>query len=666
MFKTIKSRLISISVVIVVVAIAVATLVSYRLARSFMLEDINSELGGSAQSHSEGIAQWVKMQKDIVASMAPLAKLADPSPGLQQALDSGRLDLAYVGHADKRMISAPSRVRPPEYDPTGRGWYKLADGAGKPVITAPYIAASSKKLVVTFASAVKEGANTVAVTGSDVTLEDVVTSLQKIKPTPSGFAFLVDTKGNIIAHPRTELTLKPMAELSKDLSVELIGQAGKDSEPPMVVSIAEQNFLLKASPVAGTDWILVTAADQGEALLRLNQLLMGAAVALLLVGLAATVIATALVNSQLKGLSTVRDAMREIGSGSGDLTQRLPVKGQDEMAEISKAFNTFVEKIEYVMRDVRTASESIASASNEIAAGTMDLSNRTEQAASSLQETAASMSELTDAVRHSEDSAKTANQLAASSTQIANRGGAVVSQVVSTMTDISSSSARIAEIIGTIDGIAFQTNILALNAAVEAARAGEQGRGFAVVASEVRSLAGRSAEAAKEIKALIGNSVERVQAGTKLVADAGQTMDEIVQSIEKVSGIVGQISATSTDQRRGIGEINAAVNQLDQMTQQNAALVEQSSAAADSMREQAQSLAAVVASFKVRDAASGHARSQAGPRAAPSRPTPRIGQKPIASSPPPKPFAKLAPPRKPEPTKTQQPPPAADADWETF
>jgi methyl-accepting chemotaxis protein len=182
----------------------------------------------------------------------------------------------------------------------------------------------------------------------------------------------------------------------------------------------------------------------------------------------------------------------------------------------------------------------------------------------------------------------------------------------------------------------------------------------------VRSLAGRSAEAAKEIKALIGNSVERVQAGTKLVADAGQTMDEIVQSIEKVSGIVGQISATSTDQRRGIGEINAAVNQLDQMTQQNAALVEQSSAAADSMREQAQSLAAVVASFKVRDAASGHARSQAGPRAAPSRPTPRIGQKPIASSPPPKPFAKLAPPRKPEPTKTQPPPPAADADWETF
>ena len=598
-FKTIKFRLIFISVVIVVVAIAMATLVSYRLARSFILEDINVELGGTAHSHSERIALWVKMQKDIVESLAPIAKDTDPSAALQQALQSGKLDLAYVGHADKSMISAPPRNRAPEYDPTARPWYKLADGAGKPVITTPYIASSSKKLVVTFAFAVKDGSNTVAVTGADVTLEDVLSDLQKIKPTPSGFAFLIDKSGNIIAHPRTELTLKPMAELSKDLNKDIIDRASIMNEPPVVTQIGESKYLLKADPVGGTDWILVTAAHQAEALERLNQLLLSGAIALLVVGAVATAIATAMVNFQLRGLAQVRNAMKEIVSGSGDLTQRLPVQGQDELAQIAEGFNTFVEKIEHVMRDVRASSVSIAIASGEIATGTLDLSNRTEQTASNLEETAASMGLLTDAVRHSAESAGSANQLAGSSAQIANRGGEVVSQVVSTMNEISASSSRISEIIGTIDGIAFQTNILALNAAVEAARAGDQGRGFAVVASEVRSLAGRSAEAAKEIKSLIGKSVERVEAGTTLVAQAGQTMGEIVGSIQKVSGIVGEISSGAADQRRGIDEINAAISQLDQMTQQNAALVQQSTAAADSMQEQAQELARVVSIFKI-------------------------------------------------------------------
>jgi methyl-accepting chemotaxis protein len=599
LFKTVKFRLICISVVIVVIAIAMATLVSYRLARAFILEDINVELGGTAQSHSERIALWVKMQKDIVAALAPIAQAADPSAALQQALQSGKLDLAYIGHADKRMVSMPPRNRPPEYDPTARPWYKLADGAAKPVITAPYIASSSKKLVVTFAFAVKDGTHTVAVTGADVTLEDVLSDLQKIKPTPSGFAFLIDKSGNIIAHPRTELTLKPMAELSKDLNAAIIEQASIKNAPPVVTQMGESKFLLKAHPVGDTDWILVTAANQAEALERLNQLLTSAAIALLLVGAVATVIATAMVHSQLQGLAQVRDAMQEIGSGTGDLTQRLPVHGQDELAEIAEAFNKFVKKIEHVMHDVRTSSESIANASSEIATGTLDLSNRTEQTASNLEETAASMEQLTDAVRHSADSAISANQLAGSSAQIANRGGEVVSQVVSTMYEISASSSRISEIIGTIDGIAFQTNILALNAAVEAARAGDQGRGFAVVASEVRSLAGRSAQAAKEIKQLIGNSVERVEAGTTLVAQAGQTMGEIVGSIQMVSGIVEKISAGAATQRRGIDEINAAISQLDQMTQQNAALVEQSTAAAESMREQAQELARVVSTFKI-------------------------------------------------------------------
>ena len=256
-------------------------------------------------------------------------------------------------------------------------------------------------------------------------------------------------------------------------------------------------------------------------------------------------------------------------------------------------------RVQQTLLQVRASAGSVTTASDEIASGNHDLSSRTEQAASSLQQTASAMEQLTATVRNSAESARQANQLAASAAEVAERGGSVVSQVVSTMDEINASSKKIADIIGVIDGIAFQTNILALNAAVEAARAGEQGRGFAVVASEVRSLAQRSAEAAKEIKGLIGASVERVEAGSKLVADAGQTMGEIVGSVQRVSDIIGEITAAAAEQSDGIGQVNTAVTQLDQMTQQNAALVEESTAAAESLRTQAQRLAQALAGFRL-------------------------------------------------------------------
>ena len=256
-------------------------------------------------------------------------------------------------------------------------------------------------------------------------------------------------------------------------------------------------------------------------------------------------------------------------------------------------------RVQQALLQVRASAGSVNVASNEIASGNQDLSSRTEQAASSLQQTASSMEELTATVKQSADSARQANQLAASAAEVAQRGGSVVSQVVATMDEINASSKKIADIIGVIDGIAFQTNILALNAAVEAARAGEQGRGFAVVASEVRSLAQRSAEAAKEIKGLIGASVGSVETGSRLVADAGQTMGEIVASVQRVSDIIGEITAASSEQSDGIGQINSAVNQLDQMTQQNSALVEQSTAAAESLKDQANRLAEVVGAFRL-------------------------------------------------------------------
>jgi methyl-accepting chemotaxis protein len=283
----------------------------------------------------------------------------------------------------------------------------------------------------------------------------------------------------------------------------------------------------------------------------------------------------------------------------GDLTMPIRVEGKDEAATLLGALHRMQASLRQVVGQVHESSASIRHASSEVASGNADLSHRTEQTASSLQQTASSMEQLTGTVRHSAESARQASQLAGSAAEVAQRGGQVVAQVVTTMDEINHSSKKIADIIGTIDGIAFQTNILALNAAVEAARAGEQGRGFAVVASEVRSLAQRSAAAAREIKALISVSVDRVETGSKLVAHAGSTMDEIVTSVQRVSDIIGEISAAAGEQSTGIGNVNTAVTQLDGMTQQNAALVEQSAAAAESLREQAERLGSVVGTFKL-------------------------------------------------------------------
>jgi methyl-accepting chemotaxis protein len=289
----------------------------------------------------------------------------------------------------------------------------------------------------------------------------------------------------------------------------------------------------------------------------------------------------------------------EIADGNGDLSRRMPVESDDEVGALAGAFNRFISSLNGTILQVRESAQQITTATGEIATGNFDLSNRTEAQASNLEETAAAMEELTTTVRQNADNAAQANALVASTADAARKGGAVVSQVVDMMGAITDSSRRISDIIGVIDGIAFQTNILALNAAVEAARAGEQGRGFAVVAAEVRNLAQRSATAAREIKDLILASVDQVDAGSRLADGAGQAMGEIVQSVQQVADLVAQIATASDEQSEGIGQVNGAIGEMDNVTQQNAALVEEAAAAAESLRMQAAALEQVVGTFKL-------------------------------------------------------------------
>ena len=299
----------------------------------------------------------------------------------------------------------------------------------------------------------------------------------------------------------------------------------------------------------------------------------------------------------VRPLRTAVDVARKVADG--DLTAQIDASAKDETGQLLLALKDMNTSLLNIVGEVRSGTDSIATSSTQIAAGNQDLSSRTEEQAGSLEETASSMEELTSTVKQNADNARQANQLAASAAQVAVKGGEVVAQVVGTMQSINTSSNKIVDIISVIDGIAFQTNILALNAAVEAARAGEQGRGFAVVASEVRNLAQRSASAAKEIKTLIGASVEQVNAGSMLVAQAGSTMNDIVDSVQRVSDIITEITAASSEQSVGIDEINRAIGQMDAVTQQNAALVEESAAAAESMQHQAHKLAQVVSVFKL-------------------------------------------------------------------
>ena len=599
MLTSIRSRVIALCLAIVVCSLLATACLNYLVVNSYESKSINSNLIALADGHETGIAEWIASNSSAIASLEDVVLTQDdPSPAFRRVAEAFSFSSVAVGFPDKRTKTANNEPLPPGYDPTVRPWYKQAVAAGKPTVTAPYIDATSGKLVVTFAVPVIRNGVLKCVLAGDVNMDGVVANVKSIHPTPASFGMLVDGRGNIVAHPDPSLTLKPVAQFVPGKDVTAINELANATRPLKTI-IGSQPVLLRGVSVPGTDWTLVVALNESEAKAGVLSILSTSAIGLLIIVTIAVVTLSAAMSKVFKRLSLVRDAMDGIGSGHGDLTQRLPMDGQDEVSQIASSFNSFVSELQTVMRQIRDSSESVRAAANGIAAGNRDLSGRTESAAASLQQTAASMEEITSTVAQAANSARAANDMAVSASSVAARGGEVVSEVVGTMEMIESASGKVGEIISVIDGIAFQTNILALNAAVEAARAGEQGRGFAVVAGEVRSLAKRSAQAAKEIKVLIVSTIESVASGSTQVDRAGYTMTEIVSNVSKVTAIMSDITNAADEQKRGIEEVNRAVAQLDEMVQQNAALVEQATAAASSLETQAVKLASAVAQFRL-------------------------------------------------------------------
>jgi methyl-accepting chemotaxis protein len=519
--------------------------------------------------------------------------------------DAKAATISWVSEATGKYLNESGVSRTVNKGDASDGWFYGFLASGKP-FTLDIDKDKASSIYNLFINVRFNANGKIGVASLGLSVDALAETIRSFKIGQSGFVYLVRADGTYLIHRDAALVdgkhfLKDAPGFDADKSAALV--AGK-KYAYVTVKAADGTHIVASSFMPDLNAYVVADVPEAEVLGNITRTSTISAVVAALVGGGIGMLIIFFVSGTIAGpIGRAAAMLRAISEGNGDLSRRLEVETEDEVGALAGAFNRFIESLNRIMADVRGSSVTIAAASKEIAMGNMDLSARTESQASSLEETSSAMKELTTTVQQNADNAREANQLVLAAAEKAAHGGEVVSEVVETMGAITDSSRKIVDIISVIDGIAFQTNILALNAAVEAARAGEQGRGFAVVASEVRTLAQRSAAAAKEIKTLIDSSVANVNAGSKQVEIAQQTMVEIVTSVNRVTGIMNEIANASAEQSQGIGQINQSVADIDENIQKNAAQVEEAAAAAKAMEEQAGTLHRIIGMFKLDESA---------------------------------------------------------------
>ena len=651
--------------------LALPLLAAFAALGIIVYQQLNNEVPALVENASERqlearadeIGRWIEGYRAWLAGMAREERLAEPVP-LEAHLPwlksrfpgDATIESFFFADASGNAVTHTGA----NADISARGYFQelVTDGTHDRLLVDPVLSrVSGLPTAVIVETIFDERGNRVGLLGITLSMSAVSEITSAINVGEGSYGYMVDSSGMIVAHPDPELRMNLNVTEADSVGFEganalgrelLSGQAGMGE----VRSPEGERVTILWNPITGTDWVLAASAPNHVFTHVTNTLLQSLLLAGIVILVVLLMIVGATARRALKPIGQTARALADIAQGKGDLTRRLSVDSQDEVGELAKQFNAFVERMQRTLQEVRGNARTVLAGASDMADGTQELSSRTEQAAANLQETSASMEEIHSTVSHTAQASEQANGLATNAAGVAERGNEAMTEMQAKMASIDASANKISDIIGLIDSIAFQTNILALNASVEAARAGEHGRGFAVVAQEVRNLASRSADAAKDIRGLIDTSVKHTQEGSQIVKGAAERMQELRQSVIQVSDVISEITAGAREQTSGIEQVNTAVAEMDTMTQQNASMVHQNAGLAATMRDNARRLDELMSEFILGEAR--HTETRPSPSM--SRPIPALPSAVAITS---QQAVKPAP-------KRQQPVRELEEDWETF
>ncbi|WP_082824204.1 methyl-accepting chemotaxis protein [Crenobacter luteus] len=569
---------------------AVLTGLIYLQMKKSVEAGIAKELSAVAVGQGGVIEEWAHDKVRIVEAAVPVATLAEPRVYLDNLNRAGGFDVSYIGYADKRMLYSDGRPQKPDYDPTVRPWYGLAKQVGKPTISEPYVDFDTKKLVVTVVAPVNAGGQLLAVAGGDIFIDALVKSVLGVKLNVDGYAFLVEKSGKVIAHPDQTLTLKPIAEKIPALTSDKVGALAESGELAEVDSDGKSYFA-RLVAVPGTDWFLGVVVDRDQVLAPLNSLLYTVLATALAVFLVMVPLASFVLGRMLAGLARLRDAMREISQGEGDLTRRIEVAGEDEIAETAHAFNGFIERLQTMFRAIRDEADRVSGGVEAVGGTIARVADDSRQISDVSGSNAATLEEITVSISHIADAAREADALVGQTGEVSGQSAEAMARITGEMERTMSAVRELSGMLSTLDGrsqqisgitnvirdIADQTNLLALNAAIEAARAGEQGRGFAVVADEVRKLAERTGAATVEISGMVSairdetrqavdnmqHALGAVDGGVALTREAAEQIGQIREAMAAVVAKMNEISLSTREQHNATTQIAQSTERIN-------------------------------------------------------------------------------------------------------